>query len=174
MNNLKENGLMYLIIVSFIGCVGCISAQWIQIFQYQFTPHQILHHRVYHMHTIQRQELDNAQPAHYVVRQNLQHRQTTPNNSIEQEIADVFGGESQLAIAIAKAESGLNPHAVNYNYNGTRDLGVFQLNDCHGWSDEIRFDWKRNIQLAKELRDRKGWGEWVTYNNGAYRNHIGG
>ena len=146
---------------------------WLPFFQYQSTPHEIVYHRIYHMRQEQSQQPEYAQPAQYAVGQNLQRRQTH-NNSIEQEIADVFGEERQLAIAVAKAESGLNPHAINYNYNGTRDLGVFQLNDTHGWSDEERFDWRRNIQLAKELRDRKGWGEWVTYNKRTYIQFIGG
>lgn len=94
------------------------------------------------------------------------------NNSIEEEIAEVFGAEHKIAMAIAKAESGLNPRAINRNRDGSKDLGIFQINDRHGWSDEDRLDWKTNIRIAKELRDRRGWTEWVAYNNGSYRNYL--
>lgn len=94
------------------------------------------------------------------------------NNSIEQEIAEVFGTESRIALAVARAESGLNPRAINRNKDGSRDVGIFQINDRHGWDDEGLLDWRENIRIAKELRDRRGWGEWVVYNNGTYRNFL--
>jgi hypothetical protein len=94
------------------------------------------------------------------------------NNSIETEIADVFGSEYKIAMAIAKAESGLNPGAVNRNKDGSKDIGIFQINDRHGWSDEDRLDWKTNIRIAKELRDSRGWSEWAVYKNGTYRNYL--
>lgn len=94
------------------------------------------------------------------------------NNSIEQEIADVFGSESRLALAVAKAESSLNPMAVNRNRNGSKDIGIFQINDRHGWSDEELFDWRTNIRIAKELRDSRGWREWVVFNNGTYKQFL--
>ena len=94
------------------------------------------------------------------------------NTSIETEIAEVFGAEHKIAMAIAKAESGLNPGAVNRNKNGSRDIGIFQINDQHGWSEAERLDWKTNIRIAKELRDRRGWNEWAVYKNGTYRNYL--
>ncbi|HUN54301.1 MAG TPA: transglycosylase SLT domain-containing protein [Smithella sp.] len=93
-------------------------------------------------------------------------------SNIETEIADVFGTESRIALAVAKAESGLNPKAINRNRDGSKDVGIFQINDRHGWSDEERLDWKTNIRLAKELRDSRGWGEWAVYNDGTYRNYL--
>ena len=94
------------------------------------------------------------------------------NNSIETEIAEVFGAEHKIAMAIAKAESGLNPGAVNRNRDGSRDIGIFQINDQHGWSEAERLDWKTNIRIAKELRDRRGWNEWAVYKNGSYRYYL--
>lgn len=93
----------------------------------------------------------------------------TPKNEIEEEIKRVFGYEWLLALSIAKAESGLNPQAVNYNRNGTKDVGVFQINDCHNFSDSERFDWRTNVRLAKLVRDTYGWTAWVTYNKGSYK-----
>lgn len=93
-------------------------------------------------------------------------------NTITDEIKENFGHEWKLALSIAKAESGLNPRAVNYNRNGTKDLGVFQINDCHYFSDADRLDWRKNIRLAKWIRDTYGWKAWVAYNKGSYRQYY--
>lgn len=95
-----------------------------------------------------------------------------PLSTIEREIAEAFGTERRIALAVAKAESGLNPKAVNKNRNGSKDIGIFQINDQHGWSANDRFDWRKNIWMAKELRDRHGWTEWAVYNNGSYRKFL--
>ena len=94
------------------------------------------------------------------------------DSSIEEEIAEVFGDEKEIALAVAKAESGLNPSAINRNSDGSRDIGIFQINDHHGWSAEERLDRSKNIRMAKELRDRHGWSEWVVYNNKSYQNFL--
>lgn len=96
----------------------------------------------------------------------------TGRNHIENEIIRVFGNESRLAIAVAKAESGLNPRAVNQNRNGTKDIGVFQINDCHYFTESERFDWRQNIWLAKQVKDTYGWRAWVAYKNGSYRQFL--
>ncbi|MCU6670870.1 type III secretion system invasion protein IagB [Enterobacteriaceae bacterium H4N4] len=36
-----------------------------------------------------------------------------------------------LLFAIAKVESGMNPHAVGWNRDGTRDVGLMQINSIH-------------------------------------------
>jgi hypothetical protein len=93
-------------------------------------------------------------------------------NPIMQEIADVFGDEYRLAIAVAMAESELKPDAVNVNSDGSRDIGIFQINERHGWSEEDLFDWSTNISIAKYLRDRSGWSTWAAYNNETYRRYL--
>ena len=47
-------------------------------------------------------------------------KSNAPVSSIEKTISDVFRGEERIALAVAKAESGLNPKAVNWNRNGTK------------------------------------------------------
>lgn len=47
--------------------------------------------------------------------------------SIEELIAHFFKTDAQIAIAVAKSESNLNPLAHNENNNGTIDTGVFRL-----------------------------------------------
>lgn len=36
-----------------------------------------------------------------------------------------------LLFAIAKVESGMNPYAVGMNHDGTRDVGLMQINSSH-------------------------------------------
>ena len=42
-----------------------------------------------------------------------------------------FGINPDLLYAIAIVESNLNPKAVNINKNGTRDYGIFQINESN-------------------------------------------
>ena len=64
---------------------------------------------------------------------------------------------------IAIAESRLNPNAVHINKNGTRDCGLFQINDVHGISCYKRKDpyfslaWAIEKYYAGELKI------WSTY-----------
>lgn len=50
--------------------------------------------------------------------------------------------DCDLAVRVAKCESGLNPKAINTNTDGSKDRGIFQINDK--WhpdvSDEQAFD----------------------------------
>lgn len=77
-----------------------------------------------------------------------------------------------MALAVAKAESGLNTNAIHKNYNGTTDFGIFQVNSIH--SQKVNgnlnslFDPETNIRIAKQIRDGSGWGAWVAYRNKKY------
>lgn len=66
-------------------------------------------------------------------------------------IVEKFGDRSHQAIAmLAKCEnSKLDPHATNYNSNGTVDRGIFQINSIHG--GEEMYNWKTNIDKAYEI-----------------------
>ena len=51
--------------------------------------------------------------------------------------AGTYYGVSPLILkAIAEVESGMNPKAINHNRNGTKDLGIMQINTI--WLKELR------------------------------------
>lgn len=73
------------------------------------------------------------------------------------------GVDPKLALAIATCESSLKPTATNINKDGTRDRGVFQINDY--WhpnvSDDMAYDPVRSTEWAvKKLKEGKA-SLWV-------------
>lgn len=89
---------------------------------------------------------------------------------IEQMILAEFGEDGRLMVAIAKAESGqdLNPKAYNENRNGTWDVGVFQINQIHGYDKKWLEDPVNNIAAAKKIKNTQGLKAWVSFSNGNY------
>lgn len=80
-----------------------------------------------------------------------------------------------LLQAIAKVESGLNPKAVNINSNGSRDLGLMQINSS--WVKPMKLDGARlfsdpcynttiGARILRDCIDRKGytWAAVGCYN----------
>ncbi|MES0332487.1 type III secretion system invasion protein IagB [Citrobacter sedlakii] len=45
--------------------------------------------------------------------------------------AHYYHVDPYLLYAIAKVESGMNPYAVGVNHDGTRDVGLMQINSSH-------------------------------------------
>ena len=93
-------------------------------------------------------------------------RQHISDQNIEQEICDVFGPDCRVAIAIAKAESGLNCNAVS----PTNDHGVFQLNAVHmpKFNGKSPYDCKANIEVAYRIFKEQGFGPWAAYTNKSF------
>lgn len=64
-------------------------------------------------------------------------------------IAKEEGVDADLAVRVAKCESGLNPAAIHKNPQGSVDRGLFQINSR--WhkevSDETAFDIERSTQF---------------------------
>jgi soluble lytic murein transglycosylase-like protein len=95
------------------------------------------------------------------------------------EAEKVFQVPKHLLIAIAKVESGFNPHAVHVNPDGTEDIGTMQINSRHlpklrryGISRADLFDSCVNIKvgawvLAGQIeRYGKTWRAVGAYNAG--------
>jgi len=79
-----------------------------------------------------------------------------------------------MAIAIAKCESNLNPHAVNRNNpNGTVDGGLWQINSVHDKRlKELgldKFDPEDATTFARMLYEERGWRDWVCLRHVAMR-----
>lgn len=117
-------------------------------------------------------EYEEEEEEEYAKPESYYNSYSSTQNEIAREIMKVFGHEWKIAMAVATAESSLNPQAVNRNRNGTRDIGIFQINDHHGWSAEERYNWRNNIAMAKEIRDRYGWSAWAVYNSGQFRQFM--
>jgi soluble lytic murein transglycosylase-like protein len=73
-----------------------------------------------------------------------------------------YGIETDIALRVAEAESNFKADAINYNTNGTRDLGVMQINDIHGLSDECRLNARCNIEWAMEKMSTVGTTPWYS------------
>lgn len=92
--------------------------------------------------------------------------------TIEEKIAKAFPENPEVMVAVAKAESNLNPYATNRNTNGSRDIGLFQINSVHGGNDLELFDVDKNIEAARKVYDKQGITAWSAVNNGSYMKHL--
>lgn len=80
---------------------------------------------------------------------------------------------ANLAAAIALAESGGNPRAVNRNANGTWDAGLWQINQIHGYPMQWLFNAANNAKAAVRIwRDAGGFSPWVAYQRGMHRQYM--
>lgn len=94
---------------------------------------------------------------------------------IEKEIRTVFNEEPDLAVAIAKCESGLDADVQSQHtlsYGQERSFGVFQVHEPHWGAEAERLElhnWRtdpgENIQLARHIYDKAGkrFTPWVCY-----------
>jgi hypothetical protein len=88
-------------------------------------------------------------------------------------IQEVFGEDGDVAIAVAKCESGIDNSKMNDNtkWGGVgRDWGVFQINDhYHANKGDIpNLTERENVRMAKKIFDASGWYAWSAYKNGCY------
>jgi hypothetical protein len=75
-------------------------------------------------------------------------------------------------LAICQAESGGNTNATNYNYNGTTDRGVLQVNSSHAYmvNGDLNslYDPAVNISIAYRIWLGQSYQAWSSYNSGSY------
>lgn len=111
-----------------------------------------------------------------------------PADGIEKQILEKFQNEYKVALAVAKAESGLRPDAQGFNcrYNGISqgcrkgdeskawsvDCGIFQHNVKGTTCPENLFDPAQNIQLAFEKYQKRSWQPWCAYTSGKYLAYL--
>lgn len=89
---------------------------------------------------------------------------------IEEKIRKVFPEDYEIMLAIAKAESSMNPEAVHVNTNGTIDCGLLQINSVHGYECEWLKDPDNNLKAGREVYEKQGLTAWTTYQNIARSN----
>ena len=109
--------------------------------------------------------------------------QALPPSSIEAKILKAFEDTNagDVAVAIAKSESGLNPNAVGdipleYEYEGRtigHSCGIFQIRvlpsrpNC----EELK-DIDTNIRFARKLYDSSGFQPWSNFKNGRFQKFL--
>lgn len=101
---------------------------------------------------------------------------TVKELSVEDKIRAVFGNEAEIAIAIAKSESGLKNVKGDTHIEFIQDgkvmghsCGVFQVRVLSGRpSCEELMDVDVNIAYAKKIYDKVGWSAWSNYKNERY------
>jgi hypothetical protein len=83
-------------------------------------------------------------------------------------IAERFGSRDfSAAVRVAWCESRLNPHSISRaNRNGSRDHGLFQLNDDGtmqrlGVTRSTALDVTANVDAAWVLLEDRGWSPWT-------------
>lgn len=94
---------------------------------------------------------------------------------IIEKIRETFPESPDIAVAIAKAESSLNPDATNAkdSHKGcTGSYGLFQIGCIHGDKPEHLYDVDYNIQVARRLYLERGWQPWGAYTNKQYLKYI--
>lgn len=86
------------------------------------------------------------------------------------------GEDVRIAVAIAHAESSVNPEATNRNTNGSTDYGLLQINSIHA-AILASGDWRdpaANMRMGFAVWTQAGgsFEPWVTYWSGSYRKHL--
>ena len=84
---------------------------------------------------------------------------STCEPTVEDLIAEAWPDDYEMAICIAKAESGVDPLAIDST--GTY-AGVFQVSwRLHRQSFSDMLDARANINFARVLYDASGWTPWA-------------
>ncbi len=86
-----------------------------------------------------------------------------------------FAGKNLvIAIAIALAESGGDPNAINTaNSDGSIDRGLWQINSVHTQFQQSKlFDPAYNAFVAFQISGGSNWFPWATYTNGRYQKFL--
>jgi|SRR3954468_9647379 hypothetical protein len=93
--------------------------------------------------------------------------------------AGFTGANIAIAVAVALAESGGDTAIISKpNTNGTRDLGLWQINSGAHSDLLARYQWsdpKQNATMAYTIWRQAGnrWTPWTTFNTGSYAKFMG-
>jgi len=99
--------------------------------------------------------------------------------------AGFHGNDAATMAAVAKAESGGNPNAIDHDSNGTTDYGLTQINSVHdqdvvngktlgtGWAEsslDPQTAFNNALVVFKEAGN--SFTPWVTYDQGLYKPYL--
>jgi hypothetical protein len=95
-------------------------------------------------------------------------------STVEEKIRQAFPEDPDLFVAIAKAESNLNPKAFNpEGHKGCAgSIGVFQIACLHAENPDELFDVDTNIEYARMIYDRDGLKAWGAYTDFRYLAYL--
>jgi hypothetical protein len=109
---------------------------------------------------------------------------------LSEQISASFGTLAPTMTAVLKAESNLNPNAMNWNcrYGKRRmacrpedrakavsvDCGIAQINHPGRQCPKELFDVETNLTEAKKRLDTQGLRAWSVYNNHSYEKYLQG
>lgn len=88
-------------------------------------------------------------------------------NAVINYIMETFKPEGEKvvsqALAISYCESKFKTDAYGYNWDGTGDYSVFQVNSVHTpeFGTGFYHDWRENVRVAYKLYKEQGWTPWV-------------
>lgn len=98
----------------------------------------------------------------------------TDSPIIEQKIREAFPDNYKVMLAIAQAESNLNPSALNPESHNWCDgsFGVFQIACLHVDDPEMLYDVDYNIEIAKKIYNRDGIEIWGSFTDLRYLAYL--
>ncbi len=96
------------------------------------------------------------------------------NQQIYDKIRQVFGDEWKTALAVAKCESQMEADRIGDTHLPAPSIGIFQINLYYHpqYSREELLNPDRNIEIAKEIRDKGGWNRWSCYRFNFYQKYL--
>lgn len=97
-----------------------------------------------------------------------------PRVEVIEKIRKAFPGEENVAVAIAKCESSLDPKRIGDTHMKYPSIGLFQINQTwHKYPTEQLQNADENIRIAKEIKERWGnWNAWSCWKFGLYEKHL--
>lgn len=97
-----------------------------------------------------------------------------PQVEVIEKIKKAFPGEEELAVAVAKCESSLDPSRIGDTHMKYPSIGLFQINQTwHKYDTKTLQNPDENIRIAKEIKDRWGnWNAWSCYKFDYYKKHL--
>jgi hypothetical protein len=90
--------------------------------------------------------------------------------------------DTEIIVAICYAESGMNPHAIHHNENGTTDYGILQINDF--WHIGPKKDFPTSDYVLQNpqacivwmcgliKKNENNFNLWSTYKSNAYKKYL--